>query len=167
MRSVLTTGLPISLGHLIEYGEWEILTIFAAAIGPAEVAAWGLVGTIWTAFETLTVAIGNGGEVRCAFHLGTGSPGMAKLSAYKSVLIGVVASCFFTSILFMIGEDMAIWLSPDPTLQHLIAELLPLLGIGNILCWGGRKQTQTTAPNVASLKRYEVPRGITNLAEEV
>jgi len=137
VRSVLTTGLPVSLGHLIEYGEWEILTIFAAAIGPAEVAAWGLVGTIWTVFETLTVGIGNGGEVRCAYHLGAGNPGMAKLSAYKSVLIGVVASCFFTSILFMIGEDMAIWLSPDPTLQHLIAELLPLLGIGNIALTAG------------------------------
>ena len=32
---------------------------------------------------------------------------------------------------------MAIWLSPDPTLQHLIAELLPLLGIGNIALTAG------------------------------
>ncbi len=36
----------------------------------------------------------------------------------------------------------------------------------NILCWEGRKQRQTTAPNVASLKRYRVPTGIDDLAGE-
>lgn len=62
---------------------------------------------------------------------------MARISAYKSILLGVVASCFFTSILFIVGEDMAVWLTPDPTLQHMIADLLPLLGIGNIALTAG------------------------------
>jgi Na+-driven multidrug efflux pump len=135
--AVIKTGTPLSLGYFIEYGEWEVLTIFAAALGPAEVAAWGLIGTVWSTFESLTNGIGNGGEVRCAYHLGAGNPAMARVSAYKSILLGVVASCFFTSILFIVGEDMAVWLTPDPTLQHMIAELLPLLGIGNVALTAG------------------------------
>ena len=37
----------------------------------------------------------------------------------------------------------------------------------NDLCWGGRTQTQTTAPNVALLKKYGVPTGIDDWAGEV
>jgi Na+-driven multidrug efflux pump len=135
--AVIKTGIPVSIGFFIEYAEWEILTIFAAIMGPAEVAAWGLIGSVWTTFETLTEGIGDGGEVRCAYHLGAGNPGMARLSAYKCILLGVVASCFFTSILFIIGENIAVWLTPDPTLQHMIADLLPLMGLGNIALTAG------------------------------
>jgi MATE family multidrug resistance protein len=130
-------SLPLSFGYLLEYGEWEILTIFAAYMGPAEVTAWGIVGALWELFETLSNGIGDGGEVRCAYHLGAGNPGMAQISGYKSILLGVVASFFFTSILFILGEDLATWITPDPTLQNLIVGLLPYLGVGNLTLVAG------------------------------
>ena len=36
VKYVLDTAIPLSIGSLLEYGEWEILTFFAAALGPAE-----------------------------------------------------------------------------------------------------------------------------------
>lgn len=44
--TVIKTAVPLALGEFLQYSEWEILTIFVAALGPAEVVTWGIVGTI-------------------------------------------------------------------------------------------------------------------------
>lgn len=36
VKNVLKTAIPLSLGYILEYGEWEALTFFAAVLGPAE-----------------------------------------------------------------------------------------------------------------------------------
>jgi len=36
VKYVLDTAIPLSFGSLLEYGEWEVLTFVAAALGPAE-----------------------------------------------------------------------------------------------------------------------------------
>lgn len=126
------TALSLSLGFLLTDGEWEILTLLASFLGPAEVAAWSLLGTLWGAIEDLTEAIGDAAEVRCAFLLGCGRPTHAQVSAYKSMLISTITSFLVTSILFTLGEDVATWLTNDPVLQQMIADLLPLFGLGNI-----------------------------------
>jgi len=37
-------AVPFSVGDILSYGEWEVLTFIAATMGPAEVAAWCLAG---------------------------------------------------------------------------------------------------------------------------
>lgn len=37
-KQLIKTAIPLSFGNLVAYGEWELLTIFAAILGPAEVA---------------------------------------------------------------------------------------------------------------------------------
>jgi MATE family multidrug resistance protein len=126
------TASSLSFGYVLTDGEWEILTLLASVLGPAEVAAWNIIGTLWEAVEDLTEAIGDAAEVRCAFLLGAGKPAHAKVSAYKSMLIGTLIALLVTSSLFAAGENIAAWLTNDPVLQHLIVDLLPLFGIGNI-----------------------------------
>jgi Na+-driven multidrug efflux pump len=101
-------------------------------LGPAEVATWGLLGTLWDALELITEAVADAGEVRTAFLLGAGRPGQAKLSSFKTLYLGVSASIFITACMFIAGEDIPTWLTNDPTLQRMTAELIPLFGIGNI-----------------------------------
>jgi Na+-driven multidrug efflux pump len=76
--------------------------------------------------------VGDAAELQCAYHLGTNNPEMARLSAYKSVYVGLVSACFATSAVFFVGEDLVRWITPDPTLERLLLELLPLLGIGQV-----------------------------------
>lgn len=94
-------------------------------------AAWGIFGTIWDAVNELIDGIADASEIRCAFLLGSDQPERARLSAHKSLMIGVFTALFITSILFMCGEDLPTWLTNDPTLQHLLRDLLPMFGIGN------------------------------------
>lgn len=54
------------------------------------------------------------------------------MSAYKAIFLGIFAAVLITSILFIGGEDIPTWLTTDPTLQRLTADLLPLFGLGNI-----------------------------------
>ena len=126
------TAFTLSVGFLLMDGEWELLTLLASFLGPAEVAAWGIIGSLWSAIEALTEAIGDAAEVRCAFLLGCGKPKHAQVSSYKSMLIALIVSFLVTSILFTMGEDIATWLTADPVLQKIIVDLLPLFGIGNI-----------------------------------
>lgn len=101
-------------------------------MGPAEVAAWGLLGSIWDILELVTEAVGNAAEVRCSLLLGSGQPEAARLSAYKSILIGLLFALIITSCLFIAGENVASWLTSDEVLQGLVTQLIPLFGIGNI-----------------------------------
>lgn len=103
-----------------------------SVLGPAEVASWGLLGNLWNALELVTEAVANAGEVRTAFLLGSGQPAQAKLSAYKTLYLGIFASVFITSCMFIAGDSIPTWLTSDPTLQRMTAELIPLFGIGNI-----------------------------------
>jgi multidrug resistance protein, MATE family len=140
-RRMMGTASSLSFGYLLTDGEWEILTLFASVLGPAEVAAWGILGVLWDAVEQLTEAVADASEVRCAFLLGSGQPFKAKRSAYKSIFLGVFLSLFLTSIVFMMGDNIATLFTNDPALQHIIKDLIPLFGIGNMtltvgtMCW--------------------------------
>jgi len=173
LKAMLNTAGCLSFGYLLTDGEWEILTLFASFLGPAEgksywcrvvtyvlcvtrdliavdfiiysilpiVAAWGILGVLWDAVEKLTEAVADASEVRCAFLVGSGQLDKAKRSAMKSLLFGVFLSFFLTSVVFIVGEDLACFFTNDPALQHIIADLLPLFGIGNMtltmgtICW--------------------------------
>lgn len=95
------------------------------------VAAWGIFGTIWDAVNELVDGIADASEVRCAFLLGSGEPKKARLSAYKSMMICFFSSLFVTSGLYMAGDSLPTWMTNDPTLQHLLKDLMPLFGLGN------------------------------------
>lgn len=136
------TAMSLSFGYLLTDGEWELLTIFASFLGPAEVAAWSILGVLWDAVNELIDGISDASEVRCAFLLGNNQPERARYSAYKSLMICVFTSLFLTSTLWICGEDLPTWLTNDPTLQHLVADLLPMFGIGNAaMCLGAMSWT--------------------------
>ena len=132
VKTVFKTAVPLAFGQLLQYGEWEVLTIFVAALGPAEVTTWGIIGSLWDTLEMLTEGFGDAGEFRTALHLGAARPATARLSAYKTMLVAIICATLFTSLVWILGEDLASWMTPDPTLQRLIIEVLPLLGLGNI-----------------------------------
>ena len=56
VMNVVNTAIPLSFAWVLTYGEWEIMTFFCRYMSDngAEVAAWGLMGYLWSAFETLT-----------------------------------------------------------------------------------------------------------------
>ena len=141
VKALLKTGLPLAVGGLLAYAEWEVLTIFAAILGPAEAATWAILGFVWDVFESTTEAIGDASEVRCAYQLGKGRPEMAKISAYKSMLLSIVMASIITTVFLCLGGQLPGWLTTDETIQGLLVELFPLMGLGNLtftvgmVCW--------------------------------
>ena len=113
------------------------MALFARALGPAEVVAWGISGSIFSVMKYTTDGIADAAEVRCALHLVSNEPELARLSTYKSLFLGFVLSILVTSILFMLGEQIAPCITPDVTLQMLMIEIFPLIGIGHIVATSG------------------------------
>jgi len=162
LTTVVSTAIPLAFGTLLSSGEWEVLTIFAGHMGPAEVATLAILGNIWDTFEAVTEGMGDAAEIRCAYHLGKGDPKMARISSHKSIFFGMAFALIVTSIFFLIGDRIGGWFTNDRTLQRLILELVPLVGIGNItmaagmICWAvvgsqGRYQLATFVAAASSL----------------
>lgn len=133
VKYVLKTAIPLSIGSLLEYGEWEALTFFAAFLGPAEVAAWGILEAIWDLFESATEGLSEAGSIRLAFHLGKGNVKQAPISAWKSLFLSSILAVFITAIFFICGDDLPGWFTKDETLQNMLTSMIPLVGMGNIL----------------------------------
>lgn len=80
----------------------------------------------------VTEAVADVSEVRVGMLLGAGRPEKAKLSAYKTIYLAIFVATSFTSLVFLLGDNIPYWMTTDSTLQRLMIELIPLFGIGNI-----------------------------------
>ena len=154
VRTFLKTAGPLSVGYVVEYCEWDILFVFAAAQGPAEVAVWGLLGHIWEFSENIGEAIADAAEVRVAHLLGSHRPALARYSSHKSLLLGVMTSLFMATVTLGVRNYLPPWLTTDETLQLMLSDLLPLVCVGlaaltfgsmswTILCAQGRMRLAT------------------------
>ena len=163
-RNLAKTAFPLAFGSLLAYGEWEVLTIFCAHLGPAEVATWAILGYIWELFEACTEAIGDASEIRVGSHLGKGRPEMAELAAYKSCIWAQVMATFLTSLLFILSDILPKLYTQDATLRYLMSEVFPLVGIGNMtmtfgmVCWAiiGAQGRYSLATKIATFSSWGV-----------
>mmetsp|Transcript_18233 Transcript_18233/g.41998 ORF Transcript_18233/g.41998 Transcript_18233/m.41998 type:complete len:1052 (+) Transcript_18233:307-3462(+) len=139
VKNVVNTAIPLSFAWILTYGEWEIMTLFCRHMSDtgAEVAAWGLMGYLWSAFETLTDGFGDAAEVRVGFRMGAGQVRLARLGTDKALYVSFIIAVYATGLLFILAMKIPNWLTPDPTLQKMIFDIIPLIGFGQILMvWG-------------------------------
>ena len=130
LKDVFRVALPLAFGALMAYAEWEILTIFAVSLGPAEVATWAVMGFVWDLFESTTEAAGDASEIRVSYHLGKGHPSKAKLARFKSMLFGAILSILMSVIFIGMTDVLPSMLTRDATIQYMLAELFPLVALG-------------------------------------
>lgn len=100
-------------------------------------------GVIWQLLESATEGFGEAAAIRVAFHLGSGNPKLARHASHKALLVSSVQALLITSILLMSGKNIANVLTPDPTLQLLLNNLITNVALGNLV--------MSTAMNVWSL----------------
>ena len=162
VKALWEASLRLSSGRVIENCEWNILFVFSAIQGPAEVAIWGLLGELWDFADHVVVAISDASKVRCAHLLGKGLPEQAKYSSEKSLLIGVAVSIIMSIFLGFFQSTIPMWLTNDLTLQRLLGDMIPLLGLAvaslsfgsvcwSILCAQGRSHLATAVTGFGSL----------------
>jgi Na+-driven multidrug efflux pump len=162
VRVFLKTAIPLSMGYVMEYCEWEILFIFAAVQGPSEVIVWGLMGYIWGLGSRISGAVASASEVRVAKLLGSHHPALARYSSHKSLLLGITLSILMSLFVLALHVQIPQWLTKDEALQHMLSDLLPLVCVGvaaltlgntswTIICAQGRTRLPTTVTLLGSL----------------
>jgi len=141
IKLLVSQSIPLMFGSLFSEAEWAVLTFFASYLGPAEVATWAILGSIWDVFYSVNTGIGDAAEIRVAYHLGDGHATMAKLSAYKALFLGMVVASCVSITYFSLQDSIPGWFTSDPTLQGMLAELVPFVGVANLTmtfgsqCW--------------------------------
>ena len=131
-RDVYDAARPLAFGRLLEEAEWEVLTVFAATLGPAEAATWATMAFIWDFFESSTAAIGDASEMRVAYQLGKGRPDMAKLSGYKSMYIALLLSVLLSASFLCLNHTLPSILTRDTTIHRMLLDLFPLIALSNV-----------------------------------
>lgn len=132
VKNFSKTAVPQAVGHVLSYGEWEILFIIASLVGPAEAAAWGILGEVWSALEELTFAWGDAAEVRCATLLGAGRAQAAEISTHKSLAFGTTGAIFASLLLLACTNTLPGWITHDDVLKSMVRQLIPFISLGNI-----------------------------------
>ncbi|KAL7433750.1 hypothetical protein ACHAXH_002645 [Discostella pseudostelligera] len=132
VKDLFRVAFPLAVGSLWAYAEWEILTIFAAFLGPAEAATWAVLGYVWGMFESTTEAVGDASEVRVAYQLGKGRHALANLAAFKAMFIAFIMSVLMSIVFLSLQNILPQWLTDDTTLQSMLSELFPLVALGNV-----------------------------------
>jgi len=57
---------------------------------------------------------------------------MAKLSSYKSLFISMSVATVVSIVYVSLQKDIPKWFTVDETLQNLLSELVPFVGIANL-----------------------------------
>jgi len=164
MKEFLKTSAPLALGSMLAYAEWELLTVFAAFLGPAEAAAWAALGFVWDVFESTTEAFGDAGEVRVSYQLGKGRPQLARLSSYKCMFMGLTMSIVMSIIFLSMMNVLPEFLTTDQTIQDMLRMLFPLMALGNVtmsvgmVCWAlvGAQLRYPLATAIATLCSFGI-----------
>jgi len=124
---------PLLLGTVLEYGEWELLTLLIHRLGPAEVATWALLGAFWDFFEALTEGIGEAAANQVTYLLSVGQIDFAKKLCYGAIFMAVTQAVLVTSVLYMSGQYLAVIFTSDPAIQHIMNDSIVLIGLANII----------------------------------
>jgi Na+-driven multidrug efflux pump len=69
--------------------------------------------------------------------MGAGQVDIAKIVGEKSIYFGLVVAVFEAGFIFVVAEYLPGWLTPDPTIQILLFDLIPLIGFAQILMVAG------------------------------
>lgn len=124
--------IPLLIGSLVELREWELLTFFVRRLGGAEVATWALMGIVWEIFEATSEGIGEAAAVRVSYYLAENIPFQAQTLASKVIFWTLVEAVVCTSVFLMVGPNITVALTTDPTLQHLFSSLVGMTGFANL-----------------------------------
>lgn len=83
-------------------------------------------------FYSCTTGIGDAAEIRAAYHFGENNPSMAKLSSYKSLFLSMSVATVVSIVYMSLQNQIPGWFTVDETLQAMLAELVPFVGVANI-----------------------------------
>jgi hypothetical protein len=129
---MLKVCIPISFESLFNNSRWLILAEVASHLGEAEVAAWAIMCRIWLVSDALAEGIGQAAEIRVAFHLGNNHPKLAKIFAYKSILLGMFGAIIISGTFYIYMNKIPTLITTDQTLQSIMTTTLPYVGFGNL-----------------------------------
>jgi len=81
-------------------------------------------GVVWEVFEAMTAGLGEAGAVRISYYLSENLPFEAKRISHKAIFFSIVQGFVFGSIALMLGPNIAVALTVDPTIQQQFVDLV-------------------------------------------
>lgn len=122
-RRLLAMTIPAAIGGFAEELQFQVCTLMAGELGPAETAAFALVMNILVLAFLFAMAMGDSIGIRMANCLGEGHAAKAAFTARLGVTVSIVGSILIATIVFALVPLVVPLMSKDPTVQQQMIRL--------------------------------------------
>ncbi|CAJ1454987.1 unnamed protein product [Effrenium voratum] len=142
-RRLLAMTIPAAIGGLAEELQFQVCTLMAGEIGPAETAAFNLAMNIIILSFLFAMSMGDSVGIRMAKRLGEGDAERAAFVAKLGVVVSLIGGVFMAGLAFVLMPVLVRLMSKDPVVQEqllrlrwagavtiaLVGEVLPLVTV--------------------------------------
>ena len=92
MKEYAKLSVPMALGMLLEEGQWQLLMVFTAHLGSADVSAWACVGILWQILSSASFGFCKAVNIRVAHLLGSGE----LKDTFRTIAYGMISVGLFS-----------------------------------------------------------------------
>jgi len=122
-RRLLAMTIPAAIGGLAEELQFQVCTLMAGEIGPAETAAFNLVMNILILSFLFAMAMGDSVGIRMAKSLGEGHATRAAFVARLGIIVSLIGGLVIAGVVFAVIPVVVPLMSKDPVVQDQMMRL--------------------------------------------
>lgn len=122
-RRLLAMTIPAAIGGLAEELQFQVCTLMAGEIGPAETAAFNLVMTVLILAFLFSMAMGDSVGIRMAKSLGEGRAQGAAFVARLGIIVSVIGGVVIAGFVCVLMPAVVPLMSKDPVVQDQMIRL--------------------------------------------
>ncbi|HGJ5882927.1 MATE family efflux transporter [Arsenophonus sp.] len=132
LKRLFALGLPIGLAYFFEVTLFAIVALLVAPLGIIAVAGHQVALNFSSLMFMFPISLGIAATIRVGYNLGSSSTEKAKISAYASIMVGLMVACCTAIVTVSLREQIALMYNRNPEVVLLASQLMLFAAIYQI-----------------------------------
>ncbi len=132
LKRLAQLGLPVALALFFEVTLFAVVALLVSPLGIVAVASHQIALNVGSLMFVVPLSLGVAATIRVGSRLGESNPAAAKVSAYTSILTGIVMACFIATAVVVFREHIARLYNHNPQVVSLASHLMLFAAIFQI-----------------------------------
>ncbi|OKP05790.1 MATE family efflux transporter [Xenorhabdus eapokensis] len=123
-KRIVLLGLPIALAMFFEVTLFAIVSLLVSPLGVVAVAGHQISLNFSSMMFMFPLSLGIAVTIRVGYNLGQQSTEGAKISAYTSIIVGLIIACVTATFTILFSEHIAFMYNDNPEVVLLASHLM-------------------------------------------
>ncbi|CAM3264898.1 MATE family efflux transporter [Xenorhabdus nematophila] len=128
-KRIMLLGLPIALAMFFEVTLFAVVSLLVSPLGVVAVAGHQIALNFSSMMFMFPMSLGIAATIRIGYNLGKKSTEGAKISAYTSLIVGLIIACVTATFTVMFSERIAFMYNDNSEVVILASHLMLLAAI--------------------------------------